>query len=415
MPRFGGRGRAGASAQSDTYERVAVTSAARGLRVSKMHEAFQSGHGYSLVSSGTLTSDAVDFMFGSGSLKLVTAGTGTNGQARKSGYTAIDFTGKNPVVWIKVDDLTNLSELSVLLYSSAFTDFFKWSIDELGTARFPIAGEWTAVTLPWSKVASTGGTPNRTAIIGFGFRVNDNAAGQVTARINGIGSVAEPASGCVSFTFDDCWDSEYVYARPKLARYGWAATSYVIAELIGNAGRLSEAQMVEMRDRYGWEFGGHSYAAASHTATFTGLSADALDADLRSLRNWLRDRGFTRGAEHLAYPGGQFNRDVINAVRKYFASARSTIAFEAESYPVADPYRLRVAQVLNTTTPADVQTWATAANTNKEWLILVVHKIVTGSAASGEYLDTDFDTLLSNVNGVGIPVRPVGDVLRYGL
>ena len=99
------------------------------------------------------------------------------------------------------------------------------------------------------------------------------------------------------------------------------------------------------------------------------------------------------------------------AVKKYFRSARGIQEF-AEQPVAPDLYRLKVFLVINTTTPAEIQTAVDNAIANNDWLILVFHKIVTTPTVSTEYSTANFTTVMSNLNASGAIVKTVSEVLN---
>ncbi len=230
----------------------------------------------------------------------------------------------------------------------------------------------------------------------------------------------------ISVCFDDSYASQWTMGMPKLAAYGYPATLFTIDEYIGSAGRLTLAQLKALHDRHGWEIGAHSDIAANHSASYTGLTATVLEADIQAQRAWQLARGL-RGADGTAYPLGQFGAtsdaaSTMDIVRKYFAYARTTHSRTTETFPPADRWRLRATSGISTfaggVTPSSLTTATTGAldkcKANKSWLILVFHDIVTsGVAATSQILQSDYNAIIDAINTKGIPVVPIGNVLRY--
>ena len=65
-----------------------------------------------------------------------------------------------------------------------------------------------------------------------------------------------------------------------------------------------------------------------------------------------------------------------------------------------------------TPTTTAIATRVTQAINNKEWLILVFHKIVTSPSVETEYSIADFGTIIDNIATQGIAVLPIRQVIE---
>jgi len=176
----------------------------------------------------------------------------------------------------------------------------------------------------------------------------------------------------VSVTFDDGWASAYTQARPVLAQYGMLTTHYIISEEIGDSadGYMTKAQ-IKALSAAGHEIGGHT---VSHPA-LTTLTADMLTVELKSSQTIIQT-AVGKPVNAFASPYGDYNANVITQAKKYYTSHR-TVDTGYNSKDSFDAYSLRVQNILNTTTPADVAGWVKQAQADKTWLILVYHDIST--------------------------------------
>lgn len=379
----------------------------------------QSGHGWTTngtgIGSATLN-DTSDYVLGSQAAKVVSAGNGNACQLRKLAGASVSATGRSVRLWIKVDDVTHVSTIVVYAGDTSLANRYTWTIDGAGSqsGHWLKSGEWVAITLGWGDVTTTG-APNRAAITDWQVSLTDDAAGTVTMHVNGIALVPEPATaypnGVLSFTFDDGWDSQYTEARKKLDQYAYPATAYLIADMIGAAGRMTLAQAQQLQDVNGWQVSGHAAADTVHGLTFTGVDAATAKADYIAMREWLLSNGFA-GGDHLAWPLGAYDPSVLRAARRYWASARSIHDRTHETIPPADPLRLRCRTVTNTDTTTTIQTLIDNAYANRGWLIICFHKLVTTPTVSTEYAIASFGTIVDYVATKGIPVRTIDQVLR---
>jgi hypothetical protein len=132
---------------------------------------------------------------------------------------------------------------------------------------------------------------------------------------------------------------------------------------------------------------------------------------MQVLKTYFKTEGFLNGIDDVSYPNGAFDGSfTLPYMRNYFRSGR-TIANYAETIPPGDFSRLRVMQVLNSTTTGAVATAVTSAIDNKHLLILVFHKLVASPAVSSEYSITNFGTIIDNINSQGLAVKTLNAVL----
>lgn len=381
--------------------------------------------GHAWVADGFGTSNlnlTTDFALGTQSVQLTTNNGGSNASpARISNTTAIswDATGRQIMLWLKVDDETKLQSLALYVGSgTSWSNYFLWNFQAIGapdyTQWFVRSGEWTIITLNFAD-ASIAGTPDRTAITRIRLVGADLATGVVNIGFNGAAMCAEPAAafpnGVVSITFDDSYAGHQTIGRPRMDLYGFPGTTYTIAELVGTTGYCTIPQLQALEHTSGWEVAAHAFTAAAHNNRFSSLSNEALAYELEGLKKWMLQYGF-RGADHLAWPGGDFNAATRSVVSRYFTSARTTIRTTRETAPPPDRLKMRAYNVLNTTTPATVNALVDNAYANRTWLILIFHKLLPSGAATGiEYNQVDFNTVVDYLNTKGIPVRTVSEVL----
>ncbi|WP_329269699.1 polysaccharide deacetylase family protein [Streptomyces sp. NBC_01451] len=405
---------------------------------------FQAGHGWSAGGAGTASAEPNDtsvFVRGTQSVRVTTTGTGTQSYVRRTAQPAMNLTGKMIRLLLRVEDTAKLSKLVFYLGSGSFANFFAWTFHNHSatSANYVQSGEWVTVHLQWADVTSAVGTysmsaagvpSTRTGFTDMSFAVYDNAGGPVTYRLQSVELVPDTSTvfpkGAVSLTFDDSHSSVHSLARPTMDAYGFAGTVYNIADAIGTGTFLTVDQMRSMQDFSGWEMGGHSYATAAHTASYSSLTAQQVDDDFRQLREWLVSNGFN--SEHFAYPHGAFQKttdgvpvDLI--ATRHFTTARSIISETIESFAPAMPYRLKALTGINDGSGIGGTTLAalTAAGgrldrcaNNGDWLILCLHRIVAGTPASStEISQAGLDTLMAAISSRGIPVVTVSEAMAY--
>lgn len=415
-------------------------------RASTWRQNFQTGHGWTTNGSGVATSnlnDTTTFVRGTQCATLTTKGTGGNANLWKLAGSAIDLTGKAIRLTLKVDDVTHLASLNFFVGSNGMGNYFKWRCNNItSSTRLIQSGEWVTLTCQWADLDSAAGTltmaatgqpSTKTGFTDMQIQIVDDTAGPVTAHFQSVEIIPDTsitpafASGVVSITFDDSWKSVYDICRPTMDQYGYRGTTYQIAEYVGQSSRVSLVDLRSLQNQSGWEVAGHSYTAAAHTNRYPTLTAQQVDDELRNLKAWLVVNGFTSDA--FAYPGGQFGKTtdgvgVDSLVSRYFSSGRSiNYLYSTEMAPPAVPQRLKALSSIGSTISsgdkANVGNLVGAGGLldrcqqQGSWLILTFHEFVSGAATDVTQCSAaDAQTVMSAISTRGIPVVPVGEVLR---
>lgn len=381
---------------------------------------FQAGHGFTANADGAGSSnlaDTADFTLGTQSAFIETDGAGTARTLQKLGLAPIDFTNHDLKVWLKIENVTRLTTLEVSLGDATLTNAFRFRLRSTQSQQFMTNGDWVSFAVPWAASNYTVlGTPNRAAIAGIGIRAIDDATGtKVKVHVNGLALTAEPVTkfpnGVVSFTFDDGFATMVDPGGTTLAQLGLPATAYVIVDMIGKQNYATLANLKSLAAA-GWDISVHAFTDAHHAARLPTLTASVIEDDIVDARAWLIANGF-KGYNHCAYPGGEFNADVLTLAGTYYTSCRLIYQRQQETYLPADARKLRVFYVTNTVPLANVERAIDEAKTSHEWVILVFHQLVSGTpTVSTEWGSSDFATLVAYVAASGVAVQTVDNVLR---
>jgi peptidoglycan/xylan/chitin deacetylase (PgdA/CDA1 family) len=371
-------------------------------------------------SAGTVTLNSTEEVgLGTQSIKLVTNGSG--GTARVDVPVTVDMTNKSPVLRIHVDDLTKIGNGNLYLgTASNFTNHYRFPVIAPGVPRFLFAreGAWVKFTAPWSS-AVVAGTPTRSGITHARFAVSDASTGPITVYFDGFAYQPEtplyPQGVCV-FGFDDGRASA-IAAKRILDRYGFAATNYPIAERIdqGTAspgGSWSSYADLEAMLESGWDIAQHAYSVAAHDAVggFTSLTQTQLEDEFAKMKAWAAFRGY-HAADHLAYPQSEHNQLVLDCSRRFFSSARTTISGTKETFPAADPYRVRVGNLGGAVSVATAQTYIDAAVAGKGMAVFVGHNVGNGGTGL-DWSEANYESLIAYAASSGIAVRTMSQAVR---
>jgi peptidoglycan/xylan/chitin deacetylase (PgdA/CDA1 family) len=135
----------------------------------------------------------------------------------------------------------------------------------------------------------------------------------------------------VVITLDDGYRDLYTTAYPILASHGFKAVAYIVSGFVGWRQYVTAAQIVEM-DHHGIEI-------AAHTVNHANLARTSWPLILYELsysKRWL-EKLVGHPVIDFAYPSGQFNQEVISALRLTGYDTATTEQYSTE-HSRADRY-----------------------------------------------------------------------------
>ncbi len=319
---------------------------------------------------------------------------------------AVDVRNSTLRTWVRVDDPTRLAGLELRVASGAFTDgfaAFQMPLFDDGPFNMIQAGVWTPLSFSLATLRQEG-VVDLGQIRRVGLYFADTGDGVLRLDWTGVRAVEKADKGYLSFTFDDGTKEHVTVAAPEMQRHGFRGTAYVMPNEVGVPRFVKPEDLVALRDVYDWD------VAAHHGVPFTDFTAKTLESEILGVQRYLRNRGFDRGAGHLAYPlGRQTPAAVRPMVRKHFATARLAGA-GPETIPVADPHLLRAVNVLRTTTPEELAEVAVRARDHGEWAILMFHVFTDEPKLDIEYHPETFAKAVDAIAATGVEVLPVSEV-----
>lgn len=352
----------------------------------------QPGHGfYNPLSSGNApVNDTNDYLFGTQSVKLNFAGQAT--------FPVMDLSDAVMSVVLKVNTIT--SGAAINMFISDDNNMTRYAVMTLYVSvpsnQFE-AGVWATVTAS-VKAARIVGSPDLTKAKWIRFSVTNG-----TADYN-IQSIGYRFKGnqrpCISFTFDDGW-SEVMLGAKILGKYNIPATAYIFQGC-----ELTISQLLSLKNNYGWDIELHG------DEVFTGMAEEDLVAYIEATQKFVKENGLGDG-EHMAYPGGQNNRDVVNVVRRFCKTARTinNNAQSIETIPSPMPYNLRAVSGIGAsgTSVATVKETIDKAVASNGWAILVFHQI--GDTATSMFCsEADLEEIAKYAVASGADIKTVADM-----
>jgi peptidoglycan/xylan/chitin deacetylase (PgdA/CDA1 family) len=296
-----------------------------------------------------------------------------------------------------------------------FTDYYKSTVAtevaatltmQDGTQQYFYIGTPAASPTDWSKFTRDITMPQGASQLTFmhilyqaGTLSTDDFS--LTPRI--VTGFSQPI---VSLTFDDAWRSIYTNGLPLLQKYHMLSTQYMLSGVTTDPAYMTKAMMKQ--------FATDGHEIASHTVNhldLTTVNAAKLNNELKNSQTNLQ-KWTDQTVTDFATPYGSYNDTVINAIKTYYRSHRST----DEGYNTKDNfdiYNIKVQNITDTTTTAQVTNWVNEAKAQKAWLVLVYHQVDTDPQA-GEYNTPpdQLDAQLGAIQASGIKVDTVNQALN---
>jgi peptidoglycan/xylan/chitin deacetylase (PgdA/CDA1 family) len=205
----------------------------------------------------------------------------------------------------------------------------------------------------------------------------------------------------ISVNFDDGWESVASVGQKYFDKYDIKTTQYVVASYVDNEqAYMSKAQLKELQSK-GHEIGAHSLKHCN----MSKLSLQDMEYDTRISKEILtRNYGDIMS---FAHPYGSFSEESLDVLGKSFTYLRSTTSGFNDYY--FDPHNIKVQNVKLETTIEDVQRWVKHAVDNKQWLVLVYHKVDT--ADDFGISEENFDKQMALIKNSGAQVLTMHDAI----
>lgn len=205
-------------------------------------------------------------------------------------------------------------------------------------------------------------------------------------------------------SFDDGHETNITMAYPYMLARGIPGTCYINGALIGEANRLTEANLNTLQDA-GWCIANHFY---THTNITTLSAQEAVDlADQNTA--WMLGRGFVDGAYHLAYPNGAFTRGVHDVALRNagYKSARVISATLTNQHGIgpSEMYGLYAKGVNDTITAQNVidkfdvvSTFGGITGTTGDMAMTYIHALTDGDPVEDSqfWLESKFQTVIDD-------------------
>lgn len=355
-------------------------------------EDFESGFAQDL-GWGTVTHSTDYVKTGTKSLKIVSS-TGASAMGIGKKTIALDLSSYDKMtVWFYVPDLTNFKRISFYLSSSTtFATYFSVAANvQTGNGYTGVKQGWNKLVFSRADWTNTGGESWSNQMVRM--RVYVYATGTdvtTTAYIDNM-TFGGKSIGNVLLTFDDGYDDVYTDAYPYMAAKGLKGTAYIPGSLIGGTGFMTVEQLTTLYAA-GWAISNHTF---THSNMGAYSQAQAY-AEIEAGRQWLINNGFPRAADHVCYPNGAYNSDVLLAMTQAGAKTGRTIGTwrgQNDLYP----YELNVVAIDNNTSLATAKTYIDDVINKGETIIIYLHKLVVSPSVGTEWSIANFQGLIDYI------------------
>ena len=203
----------------------------------------------------------------------------------------------------------------------------------------------------------------------------------------------------LSFSFDDCQESDYSVMLPMFQSHGVPATSYVITRWLDSSGTLTSAQ-VRALHAAGWEIGSHTIDHVDLRPLTDAQLVTELAGSKAAIQTLIP--GYTPTS--FAYPGGYENGRVRRVTAQYYQSAR--IAGGSVNGTPFSPLALTTTGNWTTWPIGTTLAYIDKALASGSWLVLAAHATTAADAALTS-------TILNYAAAKGVPVMTMTGALNY--
>lgn len=320
-------------------------------------------------------------------LSITSATSANNKQAIKT--INRKFTEDVFTFFVKPDEYTDTIVIGFSSQTTFATVYMNYSLSTTNLQK----NKWNLVRVVKSDFTASGGEVWTNTMIRMRFRnVSNSATLPSTALFSDlrIQRSYRPKVLLQSDNVGSLSTIEKMY--PILNTAGLKGTVFVESGLIDVAGKLTLENLQTLYSA-GWDLGNHTVDHADLTA----ISIDEAEANVLSCGGFLSSNGFTRGAEHIAFPLGATN-DTVSAMleRNGFKTGRKTTD-RMQTVPVADMFKLDAYTIKSADSLATIKGYVDTAITKGSTSILMIEGLADSSPSAQEWLTSDYQALIDYI------------------
>lgn len=320
-------------------------------------------------------------------LSITSATSANNKQAIKT--INRKFTEDVFTFFVKPDEYTDTIVIGFSSQTTFATVYMNYSLSTTNLQK----NKWNLVRVVKSDFTASGGEVWTNTMIRMRFRnVSNSATLPSTALFSDlrIQRSYRPKVLLQSDNVGSLSTIEKMY--PILNTAGLKGTVFVESGLIDVAGKLTLENLQTLYSA-GWDLGNHTVDHADLTA----ISIDEAEDNVLSCGAFLLNNGFTRGANHIAFPLGATN-DTVSAMleRNGFNTGRKATD-RTQTVPVADMFKLDAYTIKAADSLATIKGYVDTAITKGSTSILMIEGLADSSPSAQEWLTSDYQALIDYI------------------
>lgn len=303
---------------------------------------FESIGAWNKVRRGTLVLDSVNKMEGNSSLKLSSQVVNGGGSTiiERTNSTPLDLSNiSNLQMGFYTDDPAKIKSISVAFYSDDVY-YSGYSINYIG--GYELSQGWNKIIRTLNDFTPYDSGVALTNIKCIRISVNANEGcntvlGLDDFRVNIEGSTK------ILFTFDDAWKDVLTNGHSIMEEKGYKGTLWAVKDFAENEPQefLTVEELNTMYNN-GWDIGNHSM---EHLDTIAELPDSEARVHYEVNLNWLLQNGWTRAADHVCYPQGSHDLELIEVLKSLGVKTARTTIYAITPVSAEDIYRLKTIPV----------------------------------------------------------------------
>ncbi len=323
-------------------------------------------------SNAYLLIDNDNYVSGSESLKIVSSNASTGRFSVEKNIRNLfeDDNMKNFEINIYIQDVSKISSVGIAFFNDD-KNYTKYFSNFIGSYE---------LTNGWNKI--------RRSRSSFESSINKNDWGKVKCMrltfyttgservIVNVDRIAYNFKGIpkLMFTFEDGYSEIFTNAYPILDSRGLKANVMAIksrAELESSS--FLDISKLESLYNKGWDIGNHT---DTHPISTEGYTTQTKTSEYLNCQNWLIENGWTRGANHISYPTGFYDSEIVKIPKSIGAKTAKGDDYGIQAIPVEDIYNLKSIKI-GKDIPIDfVKAEIEKSINTGSTVIITVHKVV---------------------------------------
>lgn len=280
-----------------------------------------------------------------------------------------NFSQKNLFFNMKIEDMENLKNLTIIFKSSDKAYVYNYPIYEdyfFNLHQNCEDGRISIGSIHLDKVVNN--NPIEKMIV----TANSKNGEKKSIHINELKSLNKIGEGIVTLTFDDGYADNYMAAKIA-SQYNIKATTYIMPRQINLPGYLTTFELLDIYNTRKWDVQFH------HAKPIVDMSSEEFMQEMNFSLNFFQNHQLIKSetGKHFAYPLGRWTPKLKTKTIEFFKTGR-VAGGKYETIPPADQYLLRTFNVLGSMKAQDLIREVEKSIEHRQWVIFMFHHIKDG-------------------------------------